>query len=88
MFLEPVVQHLPEKRLRAVGQLAVQGVLGGQAPLVTQMARGVAAEAATIWPMAKRLYRFIWNKRFSHRDLLKGLCAATAYEHARNQRPL
>ena len=72
-FLEPVAQRLPEKRLRAVGQLAVHGVLGGQSPLVTQMARGVAGEAATIWPMAKRLYRFIWNERFSHRDLLKGL---------------
>jgi hypothetical protein len=23
--------------------------------------------------VAKRLYRFIWNERFSHRDLLKGL---------------
>ena len=23
--------------------------------------------------MAKRFYRFAWNRRFSHRDLLKGL---------------
>lgn len=23
--------------------------------------------------MAKRLYRFVWNERFNHRDLLKGL---------------
>lgn len=72
-FLEPVSRHLPEKRLREVGKLAVQGVLGGQSPLVTQMARGVAREQETIWPMAKRLYRFLWNERFSHRDLLKGL---------------
>lgn len=72
-FLEPVSRHLPEKRLREVGKLAVQGVLGGQSPLVTQMARGVAREEETIWPMAKRLYRFLWNERFSHRDLLKGL---------------
>ena len=72
-FLEPVSLQLPEKRLRKVGKLAVQGVIGGQSPLVTQMARGVAREDATIWPMSKRLYRFIWNERFSHRDLLKGL---------------
>ncbi len=51
----------------------MQGVLGGQSPVVTQMARGVAREDETVWPMAKRLYRFIWNPRFSHRDLLKGL---------------
>jgi hypothetical protein len=73
VFTEPVLTHLPEKRLRAVAKLAVQGVIGGQSPLVTQMARGVAREEETVWPMAKRLYRFLWNKRFSHRDLLKGL---------------
>jgi hypothetical protein len=72
-FLEPVLVHLPEKRLREVGRLAVQGVLGGRSPLVTQIARGVAREDETIWPMAKRLYRFIWNERFTHRELLKGL---------------
>jgi hypothetical protein len=73
LFLEPVLMHLPEKRLREVGKLAVQGVLGGQSPLVTQMARGVVREDETVWPMAKRLYRFIWNPRFTHRALLKGL---------------
>jgi hypothetical protein len=72
-FTEPVLTHLPEKRLRAVAKLAVQGVIGGQSPLVTQMARGVVREEETVWPMAKRLYRFLWNERFSHRDLLKGL---------------
>jgi hypothetical protein len=72
-FLAPVLACLPEKRLREVAELAVQGIIGGQSPLVTQMARGVAREDQTVWPMAKRLYRFLWNKRFSHRDLLKGL---------------
>jgi hypothetical protein len=71
--IEPVLIHLPERRLREVAKLAVQGVIGGKSPLVTQMARGVAREDETIWPIAKRLYRFVWNKRFSHRDLLKGL---------------
>ena len=37
------------------------------------MARAVKRTNETIWPAAKRLYRFVWNKRFSHRDLLKGL---------------
>jgi hypothetical protein len=73
LFLEPVLKHLPEKRLREVGKLAVQGVLSGQSPLVTQIARGVAREDETVWPTAKRLYRFIWNPRFTHRVLLKGL---------------
>jgi hypothetical protein len=84
-FMEPVLMHLPEKRLRGVGKQAVQGIISGQSPLVTQMARGVAREEQTIWPMAKRLYRFLWNPRFSHRDLLKGLygiAQRTVAEHA------
>jgi len=72
-FLEPMSVHLPEKRLREVGQLAVRGIIGGQSPLVTQIARGVTRKDKAIRPMARRLYRFMWNERFSHRDLLKGL---------------
>jgi hypothetical protein len=72
-FLEPVLIHLPEKRLREAGKLIVQGILGSQSPLISQMARAVARENKTIWPTAKRFYRFAWNPRFSHRDLLKGL---------------
>lgn len=84
-FLEPVVRHLPEKRLREVGKLAVQGIIAGQSPLVTQMARGLVREDETIRPMARRLYRFVWNERFSHRELLKGLhgiAQRTVAEHA------
>ena len=63
LFLQPVLRRLPEKRLRVVGELAVQGILGSQSPLVTQMARGVVREEETIWPAAKRFCRFVWNKR-------------------------
>lgn len=75
LFLQPVLRRLPEKRLQAVGELAVQGILGSQSPVVTHMARGVAREEKTIWPASKRFYRFVQNERFSHRDLLKGLYA-------------
>jgi hypothetical protein len=70
---EPVLMHLPEKRLQEVGKLVVQGILGSQSPLITQMARAVAREGKTVWPSAKRPYRLAWKPRFSHRDLLKGL---------------
>jgi hypothetical protein len=72
-FLGPLFAQLPEKRLRAVGELAVQGILSSQSPIVTQMARGVMREEETVWPAAKRFYRFVANERFSHRDLLKGV---------------
>src|SRR5512139_351590 len=61
LFLQPVLRRLPEKRLRAVGELAVQGILGGQSPVVTHMARGVTREEKTIWPVSKRFYRFVQN---------------------------
>ena len=69
-LLGPVLMHLPKKRLRDVGKLVVQGILGSQSPLVTQVARAVARKGKTIWPTAKRFYRFAWNPRFSHRNLL------------------
>jgi len=31
-FVEPVLMHLPEKRLREVAKLAVQGIIGRQSP--------------------------------------------------------
>ena len=72
-FLQPLLAHLPEQRLRTVAQLAVQGILSGQSPMVTRMALGGRGAAATTWPLAKRLYRFLANERFSTRELLKGL---------------
>ncbi len=84
-FLKPVLVQLPEKRLREVGKLAVQGIIGGQSPLITQIARGVVRQEETIRPMAKRLYRFIWNERFSHRDLLKGVYGVAQDTVARYQ---
>ena len=72
-FLEPVSRRLPEKRFRLVGELAVQGILAAQSPLVTKMAGGVEREGERVLPLARRFYRFLWSERFTHRDLLKGL---------------
>lgn len=41
LFLQPVLQHLLEQRLRSAAKLAVQGIVGSQSPLLTQMAQGV-----------------------------------------------
>jgi hypothetical protein len=72
-FLQPVLAQLPEQRLREVAWLAVRGVLTAQSPLLTEMARaGEPADAAN-WALARRFYRFMWNARFTHRHLLKGL---------------
>ena len=86
-FLAPVLAHLPETRLRAVGVLAVRGILAAQSPVLTAMARGGQPADALNWPLAKRFYRFVANARFNHRDLLKGLCGIAQCAVARYPRP-
>jgi hypothetical protein len=82
-----MMEHLPEERLRRVGLLAVQGILAGQSPIVAAMARGTARAEESVLPTARRIYRFLWNSRFSHRDLLKGLYGAAQRAVARHDVP-
>jgi hypothetical protein len=72
-FLAPVAEQLPDERLRRVLVAAVQGIIGAQSPVVTAVARSVEREQACAWPLAKRLYRFLANGRFGHRQVLRGL---------------
>jgi len=87
-YLQPVLSQLPDKRLRDVAQMMVQGILAARSPILTQAASKVARSEETEWPTVKRMYRFVWNKRFSHRTLLKGLygiaqCRVAHYAPAR-----
>jgi hypothetical protein len=72
-FLQPVLSQLPDKRLRDVAQMTVQGILAARSPVLTEAASKVSRTEETEWPTVKRIYRFVWNKRISHRTLLKGL---------------
>jgi hypothetical protein len=72
-FLEPMTQRLPDKRSREVGRMAVRGILSAQSPLVTEIARALERAEESVRPTARRIYRFLWNERLDHRDLLKGL---------------
>lgn len=74
-FVEPLLRLLPDKRLREVGILMVLGVLAGQSPVITQVARGVREGERYVLDMARRLYRFLWNKRLSSETLQAGLYA-------------
>ncbi len=84
-FLQPVTEGLPDRRLRNVTRLLIQGIVASQSPLITQIARGSAHADETIWPTTKRGYRYLANSHFTHRTLLKGLYgvgqAAVAAQH-------
>lgn len=86
-FMTPVLNRLPEQRLRQVSLLAVRGILAAQSPVLTEMARGGQPEAELNWPLAKRFYRFVANPRFDNRTLLKGLYGLAQQAVASTPRP-
>ncbi len=84
-FLEPLARQLPERRLRRVARTAVEGILAASSPLVSQMARALAHTSEDTRSTAQQLYRFLWNKRFSHRHLLRALYTIAQRTVARYQ---
>ena len=72
-FAAPVLELLPDSRLREVILLAVQGILAGQSPVITKIAQSVSRLVGDPWPIAKRLYRLLDNPRFNHETLFDGL---------------
>jgi hypothetical protein len=72
-FLAPVAEQLPEQRLRRVVSQAVRGILAQETPVIAAMAQSISRQEMDCWAAAKRLYRFIGNRRFNHHQLYKGL---------------
>lgn len=73
---------LPDERLRRVVPLAVRGIVAGETPVVTAMARNVERTESSTWAAAKRIYRFLENRRLPARVLKEGLyrCAQPTIE--------
>lgn len=72
-FVAPVTDLLPEKRLRRVVPEAVRGILAQETPVIAAIAQSTPRHESSCYAAAKRLYRLVWNKRFNHHQLLKGL---------------
>jgi len=49
------------------------GILGSETPVITEMARTNSKAEGETWPIAKRIYRFINNKRVKSDILYEGL---------------
>lgn len=84
-FLQPIMTQLPDKRLRRVVPLSVQGILGSESPVILQMAQAVAPSEGTTWAVAKRMYGLLWNERFTHQELGAGLYAISQANVAQAQ---
>ena len=72
-FISPMTELLPEERLRRVVPLAVRGILAQETPVIAAMAQSVSRQKMDCWAAAKRIYRFVENKRIHHHQLLKGM---------------
>jgi len=81
-FVAPFTEVLPDERLRRVIPFAVRGIVAGQTPIVTAMARSVQRTESSTWAAAKRIYRFLENRRLPARLLEEGLyrCAQATIE--------
>jgi len=69
----PLTCLLPDRRLGAVVLHIILGILGGQTPVITGMARANSKVEGESWPMAKRIYRFVCNVRVGPERLYQGL---------------
>jgi len=54
--IRPLTRLLPDKRLGAVAQCIILGILGGQTPVTTGMARTNSKAEGETWLIAKRIY--------------------------------
>lgn len=86
-FVQPFVEGLPDRRLQRVVPQAVQGILGGQTPVIIGMAQSTSRLEADVWPTAKRIYRFLNNPRLSSHALFEGLYRLAQHTVAHEQPP-
>jgi hypothetical protein len=76
-FIEPMTAILPDKRLCEVVCMSIQNILATETPVIAAMSRSASRVEADCWAIAKRVYRFLENERFTHHHLYKGLYRIT-----------
>jgi hypothetical protein len=70
---EPLMRLLPDKRMRKVIENMLLGILGGQTPVITGMARPNGKEDGETWSVAKSMYRLLGNQRLATDVIYQGL---------------
>jgi len=71
-FISPMMELLPEERLRRVVPMAVHGILAQETPGIAAMAQRVSRQKMDCWAAVKRIYRLVEKKRIHPHQLLKG----------------
>jgi hypothetical protein len=68
-----LTDRLPDKRLRRVAELIILGILGGQTPIITSIARHSTKDEGDTWAVAKSMYRWLGNERITSQELFASL---------------
>jgi hypothetical protein len=69
----PMTEKLPDKRLKRVIEDMVLGILGGEKPVITEIARQNSKDDGESWAVAKRMYRLLENKQVQTSQMYEGL---------------
>jgi hypothetical protein len=69
----PLMELLPERRMKKVLENMVLGILGGQTPVITGMARQSGKAEGETWAVAKSMYRWLENQRLFTSVIYQGL---------------
>ncbi len=69
----PLLRLMPDKRMERVAEEIIMGILGGQTPVITEMARQSSKDEGETWAAAKRIYRWMENKRIKSQQLFASL---------------
>ena len=71
--VQPLTRLLPDERLGEVVEYIILGILGGETPVITAIARANSKAEGETWPIAKRIYRFMYNERVKTENVYQGL---------------
>lgn len=75
-YAKPLINMLPDKRMGRVIENMILGILGGQTPVITGIARQNGKDEGETWAVAKSIYRLIGNKRLETEVIYQGLYQA------------
>jgi hypothetical protein len=70
---EPLMAMLPDRRMKKVLESMLLGILGGQTPVITGMARQNGKAEGETWAVAKSIYRLLGNKHLGTKVIYQGL---------------
>ena len=70
---EPLMEMVPDRRMKKVLNNMMLGILGGQTPVITGMARQLGKQEGETWAVAKSIYRLLGNERLKTKVIYEGL---------------